>query len=68
MEALRSYFRTKNVTQEQLADRLGIKQPSIAKWLKRGRIPPDRVRAVEEVTGIPASKLSPELFGKRRPN
>jgi len=68
MEALRTYFEAGKLTQEQLAQRLGIKQPSVAKWLKTGRIPPKRVRAVEEVTGIPASKLCPELFGKRKPN
>jgi DNA-binding transcriptional regulator YdaS (Cro superfamily) len=68
MDALRTFFQTGKLTQEQLAQRLGIKQPSVAKWLKTGRIPPKRVRAVEEATGIPASKLCPELFGKRRPN
>lgn len=65
MDALRSFFQTGKLTQEQLAARLGIKQPSVAKWLKVGRIPPRRVRDVAEITGISASKLSPELFGRR---
>jgi DNA-binding transcriptional regulator YdaS (Cro superfamily) len=68
MDALRSYFESGKSTQKELATRLGIKQPSVAKWLKEGRVPPKRVRDVEAVTGIPAAKLCPEIFGKRRPS
>jgi len=66
MEALRSYLRTKNLTQADLAHRLGLKQPSVNRWFKRGRLPPDRVREVEAATGIPAEKLCPEIFRKLR--
>jgi len=68
MDVLRSYLESGKLTQKELAARLGIKQPSIAKWLEKGRVPPRRVRDVEAITGIPASKLCPEIFGKRRPN
>jgi transcriptional regulator with XRE-family HTH domain len=68
MDALRSYLETKKLTQKRLAELLGVEQPSLNRWLKKGRIPPLRVRDVEAVTGIPASKLCPELFGKRRPS
>lgn len=68
MDVLRSYFEAGNLTQKELAARLGIKQPSVAKWLKEGRVPPRRVRDVEAITGIPASKLCPEIFGKYRPS
>ena len=68
MDVLRSFFESGKLTQTELAARLGIKQPSVAKWLDRGRIPPHRVRDVAAITGIPAAKLCPELFGKRRPS
>lgn len=65
MEVLRTYLERKNVTQKELARLVGVTQPSIAKWFQVGRIPPHRVRTVEAITGIPAAKLAPELFGKR---
>lgn len=68
MDALRSYLESGKLTQVELATRLKIKQPSVAKWLKTGRVPPRRVRDVASITGIPVEKLCPEVFGKRRPS
>ena len=68
MDALKSFLETKKLTQAELAKRIGISQPSLNKWLANGRVPPRRVRRVEAVTGIPAEKLCPEVFGKRKPN
>lgn len=69
MDALRTYLESEKLTQAELADRLGVRQPSLNKWLKNGRVPPRRVRTVEAITGIPASKLCPDVFGaKKRPN
>ena len=65
MDALRTYLESGKLTQKELAARLGIKQPSVAKWLEKGQVPPRRVRDVAQITGIPASKLCPEIFGKR---
>lgn len=42
-----------------LARRLGISQPSVSSWV---RTPADRVRAVEEVTGVPREVLRPDIF------
>lgn len=68
MEALRTYLESGKLTQRQLAALLGIKQPSVAKWLARGKVPAERVREVEAITGIPAAKLNPQVFAKRRPS
>lgn len=50
------------LTQRELADRLGIKQPSISGWRKRG-IPIERVPDIERVTGIPRREIRPDMFG-----
>lgn len=51
------------LTQRQLAEKLGIGQASISKWRKNG-IPLDRVVEVEAATGIPRHDLRPDLFGR----
>ena len=42
-----------------LAQKIGISQPSVSNWT---RVPAERVRAVEAVTGIDRSVLRPDLF------
>ena len=42
-----------------LAQRLGIQAPSIYSWR---RVPPNRVLAVERVTGISRHVLRPDLY------
>jgi len=44
-----------------LAQKIGISQPSVSNWT---RVPTDRVRAVEAVTGISRAVLRPDLFGQ----
>lgn len=51
-------FRTAGGVTE-LARRLGISQPSVSSWNK---VPAERVAAVESATGIPRSKLRPDLY------
>jgi TorA maturation chaperone TorD len=43
----------------QLADKIGISQPSVSNWHK---IPAERVLTVEKVTGVPRSALRPDLY------
>jgi TorA maturation chaperone TorD len=43
----------------QLADKIGISQPSVSNWHK---IPAERVLTVESVTGIPRTALRPDLY------
>ena len=42
-----------------LAQRLGIQAPSIYSWR---RVPPNRVLAIEAVTGISRHELRPDLY------
>ena len=42
-----------------LAQKIGISQPSVSNWT---RVPADRVRAVEAITGIHRAVLRPDLF------
>jgi TorA maturation chaperone TorD len=44
----------------ELARKLGISQPSVSGWT---RVPPDRVLAVEEATGLDRATLRPDLYG-----
>jgi len=43
-----------------LARRIGIAQPSVSNW---NRVPAERVRAVEAVTGVHRTVLRPDLYG-----
>lgn len=45
-------------TQAQLADRLGVSQQVISKWLRRGWVPLRRANEIEECFAIPRSKLA----------
>jgi TorA maturation chaperone TorD len=46
----------------ELARRIGISQPSVSNWIK---VPAERVRAVEEATGVDRTILRPDLYGER---
>jgi TorA maturation chaperone TorD len=48
-----------------LARRLGIAQPSVSNWTK---VPPDRVVAVEGLTGVARELLRPDLYGAAGPH
>lgn len=48
----------------ELARRIGISQPSVSNWTK---VPAERVRAVEEATGIDRKVLRPDLYSERTP-
>jgi DNA-binding transcriptional regulator YdaS (Cro superfamily) len=45
-----------------LARALGIRAPSISEWKRRGRIPANRVLAIEAATGVPRHELRPDLY------
>ena len=49
-------------SQKALADSLGVTQPVIAHWRKRGWCPVKRARQISEIYGIPcANLLKPDL-------
>ncbi|MCS3807837.1 helix-turn-helix domain-containing protein [Xanthomonas sp. 4461] len=50
-------------SQQNLANQLGIRSASISEWKSRGRIPVERVRLIESVTGISKHELRPDIFG-----
>lgn len=45
----------------ELARRVGVSQPSVSNWR---RVPAERVLAVEAATGVPRTKLRPDLYGE----
>lgn len=50
-------------SQQRLAEFLGIRSASISEWKARGRVPAERVLAVEECTGISRHELRPDVYG-----
>jgi hypothetical protein len=52
-------------SQQALADRLGIKSPSITEWRQRNRVPAERCISIEEATGreVTRYELRPDVFG-----
>ena len=46
---------------EALAERLGVERTTVWRW-ERGRVPADRLRTVERLTGIPRETLRPDLY------
>lgn len=52
-------------SQAALARLLGVSQPSVWKWLDRGKaLPAEHVHAVVAATGISKEELRPDLFGE----
>lgn len=45
----------------KLADMLGVRHQTFYAWK---RVPAERVRDIERITGIPAHELRPDLFSK----
>jgi DNA-binding transcriptional regulator YdaS (Cro superfamily) len=43
-----------------LAEGIGLSRSAVYQW--RGRIPAERVPAISNVTGIPKSRLRPDLY------
>ena len=52
-------------TQEALAEQLGIRQPSVARWVKTGEMPPLRQLQLEVVTGG-ALKADKSILPKKK--
>lgn len=52
----------KEVPQGELARRLGITSQAITGWVRAGRVPVQRVLAVEAITGVSRHKLRPDVY------
>lgn len=45
-----------------MASKLGVRYQAIQQWLKRGKVPAERVLAIEQVTGISRHALRPDIY------
>jgi hypothetical protein len=46
----------------RLAMAVGVKHPTIHSWLRAGRVPAERVLAVEAATGVSRHELRPDIY------
>ena len=60
-DPLREYIKESGTTQAELARQIGVKQPSLWKWMK-AKVPATRVLQISEITGIPPEELRPDVF------
>jgi transcriptional regulator with XRE-family HTH domain len=59
---LRAYREREDITQQQLAELLGVSKAAVSRWESGARkINEHLLSTVERVTGIPARKLRPDL-------
>ena len=65
LERLRTAMHQRGVTQEQLADKIGIGQPAVSMMLQRHCRPQQRtVRRLAEALGVAPEELWPGIKGK----
>ena len=57
---LKALFR--DINQSDLARNLNVDPSTVAKWIERGNVPPERVLAVEAHTGLSKTALRPDLY------
>lgn len=55
------YRAANKLTLEEFGKLVGVGRAAVFKWEAR-KVPAERVRQIEAVTGIPASDLRPDLF------
>jgi DNA-binding transcriptional regulator YdaS (Cro superfamily) len=49
-------------SQSELARKLGIRCQSVQQWVRRSRVPAERVLEVEDITGVPRYLIRPDLY------
>ena len=59
--SLRQYFESPEKKQETLANLMGVRQPTISRWVN-GRVPAEKVLRVSEFTDIPPEQLRPDIY------
>lgn len=61
MQALRDYLAKHELTQQQFADRIGVKQPTVWEWLNGHSTPSTRnLRLISDETGLSVDELLQE--------
>jgi transcriptional regulator with XRE-family HTH domain len=58
---LTKYRADHGLTLEEFGKLVGVGRAAVCKW-EAGKVPAERVRQIEAVTGIPASTLRPDIF------
>ena len=48
--------------QTELAKAIGTTQGHVSQWLRRGKVPADKVLLIERATGVPRYELRPDVF------
>jgi len=48
--------------QTSLARAIGSTQGHVSQWIRRGKVPADKVLKIERVTGVSREKLRPDIF------
>lgn len=48
--------------QTQAAKKLGVTQQAVQYWVRMGRVPALRTLALEKASGVPRTKLRPDLY------
>lgn len=51
-------------TPTKLARDLGISAPAVSRWIRRDRVPIDRVLEIERLYGISRYELRPDVYGE----
>lgn len=50
-----------------VAEKVGVRYQAIQQWLKRGKVPAERVIAMEQATGISRHELRPDIYPVETP-
>lgn len=54
-------------SQAALAEKLGVGQTAISNWIRKtGRVPAERVLALEAISGVSRHDLRPDLYPRDR--
>ncbi len=61
INALLQYRHKNNLTQADLARSLGVQAAAVCKW-ENGRVPAERVIAIETATGIARHEIRPDIY------
>lgn len=44
------------------ARKMKVKPPSVSEWIKKGIVPPKRVKKLSVLSGVPEERLNPDDF------
>jgi DNA-binding transcriptional regulator YdaS (Cro superfamily) len=47
---------------KSVAEKLGVRYQAVQKWRRSGRVPAERVLALESISGVSRSDIRPDLY------